>query len=129
MSRVNFAKLLFLAAITCPWVGCGDGGPPTGEISGKVFFNDELVGDCLISLYAPATRLSLGAKVGQDGTFSIEDVPLGEYQIAVRQKTSNSPKEQPFDKRIPKKYRSGETSGFSTTIVEGENSVDLKMDG
>ena len=47
--------------------------------------------------------------------------------VTVLQRTTNSPNPEPFDERIPMKYREARTSGFTVTIEEGENSIELKM--
>ena len=120
---------LFLAVLTlCPlFVGCGKKAPPTGDLAGTVYFQDEPIGDCGVVLYDPVSKRTIGGNVGADGAFQISAVPLGEYQVTVRQKVTNAVAEPEFDKRIPEKYRSAETSGFSKSIVEGDNSIELKM--
>ena len=87
----------------------------------------ELVGDCIVSLYNPTTKRSLGGKVNLEGNFEITAIPLGTYEISLGQRTTNDPNPEPFDERIPKKYRDAKTSGFSVTIEEGQNSISLEM--
>jgi len=103
-SAAKCCKMLCFTVAICLFVGCGDGGPPTGDLLGKVYHQDELVGDCTISIYSPSTKRTLGAKVGPEGEFKLTKIPLGEYDVCVRQKTSNASKE------------------------EGENSSDLIID-
>lgn len=118
--------IFFLLAIVS-FSGCGESGPPTGDLSGIVFSGDSVMGDCVVGLYDPKTKRSIGGKVDLQGGFKISKIPLGDYQVTVLQRTTNSAKEEPFDKRIPAKYRDSSTSGFEITIEEGENSIDLKM--
>ncbi|WP_148619063.1 carboxypeptidase regulatory-like domain-containing protein [Mariniblastus fucicola] len=118
-----FCLLLFIV----PMIGCGDPGPPTGDLSGTVYFNDEIVGDCRVMVYSQNTKRWLGAKVDLEGKFKITEVPTGEYQVAVGQRTTNAATEEPFDERIPKPFRDVETSGFVVAVEEGENTISLKM--
>ena len=107
--------------------GCGDSGPPTGELSGTVLNGEELVGDCIVSLYNPTSKRAMGGKVNDQGEFQIKKMPLGTYNISVMQRTTGEAVNEPFDKRITAKYRDQKTSGFSVTIEEGENTKELKM--
>ncbi len=118
-----FTILLTIPAL----VGCGDSGPPTGNLSGTVSNGEELVGDCVVSLYDPVSKRAMGGKVNDQGEFKIKEMPLGTYNIGVMQRTTGEAVNEPFDERIPQKYRDQKTSGFSVTIKEGENSTELKM--
>ena len=120
--------LCLAAVMISALIGCGESPPPTGDLSGKVFNKDELVGDCVVSLYNPSTKRSIGGKVDLQGEFRITEIPLGNYEVSLGQRTTNLPTEEEFDKRIPAKYRDSKTSGFSVEITEGENATSLKMD-
>lgn len=129
MTCFDCVRLFFAVLVVSALVGCsGDSGPPTGDLSGKVFHQDELVGDCLVAVQNPVTTRLIGGKVDLQGEFKITGIPLGDYELLVRQRTTNDVIEEPFDKRIPKKYRNSKTSGFTISIVEGENSIELKME-
>lgn len=123
------SKLGFLLAalLVSACLGCGDKAEPTGDLSGEVLANDEPVGDCIVALYSVANKDSLGAKVDLEGKFQLNEIPIGKYEVSVLQKTSNDAEDQPFDTRIPQKYRDGRTSGLSVEIEEGENSMTLEM--
>ena len=107
--------------------GCGESPPPVGELQGSVSFNDEPVGDCRLTMFEISQKRWVGGKVDEQGQFKITDIPLGEYEVSVNQRTTNAPKEEPFDKRIPKMYRDGKKSGFKISIVEGPNEMTLNM--
>ena len=98
-----------------------------GTLTGVVTYNDDPVGDCRVRLYQPDTRKYSGAKVDSDGKYTIPKLILGNYQVSIGQKPPTTLKDDPFDKRIPKKYRKEKTSGFEVVIVEGDNQLDLKM--
>ena len=108
-------------------VGCGKSDPPLGTLTGVVTSNDVPVDDCRVRLYHPDTRRYSGAKVDSEGKFSIGKLTLGNYQVSVTQKPPTTMKNDPFDKRIPAKYRKAKTSGFEVVIVEGDNKLDHKM--
>ena len=125
----NCRSLCFLLIlITFPTLaGCGEKGPPTGDLSGTVLNGEERVDDCIVSLYDPVSKRAMGGKVDDQGEFKIKEMPLGTYRISVLQRTTGEAFNEPFDKRIPSKYRDQKTSGFSITINEGENTTELKM--
>jgi hypothetical protein len=106
--------------------GCGKN-EPKGELTGSVTFNGESVSDCRVSLYNSTTMRTIGGKVDENGEFKIVDIPVGKFQVAIKQRTTNAVSEEPFDERIPEQYRSSDTSGFSVEIAEGENTLKLEM--
>lgn len=129
-SRLRLPRLLLWACsvvVIFSMAGCWDSGPPTGDLAGTVYFNDEVVGDCRVMLYDPTTKRWVGGKVDENGRFGITEIPVGNYEVAVGQRTTNAATEEPFDKRIPQKYRETKTSEFRVDISEGENSIELKM--
>ena len=68
--------------------------------------------------------------VDEQGKFEIKDVPFGEYEAAVKQVLDpHEPGHIPFDKRIPRKYRSGGTSGIAVSIQsEDEVVIAIEME-
>jgi len=81
----------------------------------------------MIAFYNKSSMLTRGGKVDLDGKFEITDIPVGTYQISILQRTTNSAENEPFDKRIPQKYRSFKTSELEVTINQGDNSTEVKM--
>ncbi len=127
-ARITCTAFLFSATLLFAFNGCsGKKEPPTGELLGKVFSNDELVSDCVVAIYSPTSKLSLGARVDGQGEFTISKIPPGEYIVTVAQMPSNSAKNAPFDKRIPKQYRGRKTTDLKVEIKEGENPHEFKM--
>ena len=127
-ARTTCIVLLFFVAPLFMFNGCSrKPEPPAGELLGKVFSNDVLVGDCQVAIYNPTSMLSLGARVDGQGEFTIPKIPLGEYVVTFAQMSSNSAKNPPFDKRIPQKYRDRKTTDLKVEIKEGENPHDFKM--
>ena len=128
INQFRFIGLFSLAFIVAITAGCSEPKQPSGDLTGTVLSNGENVGDCIVSLYNLSTKKNVGGKVNEEGKFLITELSLGDYSIAVLQRTSNNPEPEPFDKRIPKKYRNRKTSGFEVTIVEGDNSTTLEME-
>jgi hypothetical protein len=75
----------------------------------------------------PETRRYSGGKVNANGEFEVLKLPIGNYLMSVSQNPPKTLKDEPFDKRIPAKYRDEDTSGFAIEIKEGDNQIDLKM--
>jgi len=80
-------------------VGCGEAPPPMGSLSGVVTSNGD----------------------------KVSELPLGDYQLSVDQPPPMTLKDDPFDKRIPRRYRREATSGFEIVIEEGDNEIKLEM--
>ena len=128
MIRTTCIALLFSVTLLFMFNGCsGKPEPPTGELLGKVLSDDELVSDCVVAIYSPTSKLSLGARVDGRGEFTISKVPLGEYIVTVSQMPSSSAKNPPFDNRIPQQYRDRKTTDLKVVIKEGENPHEFKM--
>lgn len=128
MIRTTCIALLFSATMLFIFNGCsGKTEPPTGELFGKVLSNDDLVSDCVVAIYSPTSKLSLGARVDGQGEFTISKIPLGEYVVTVSQMPSNSAKNAPFDERISQQYRDRKTTDLKVEIKEGENHHEFKM--
>ena len=126
-STFQFQIYALLALLTLPFVGCEEPGPPTGTLTGVVTSNGDTVDDCRLRLYHPETRKYSGAVVDAEGKFKTGELALGNYQVSITQKPPTTLEDDPFDKRIPAKYRKLETSGFEVEIVEGENQSNFEM--
>jgi hypothetical protein len=57
----------------------------------------------------------VGAKLDEEGRFTIDRVPLGEQHVTVE------------GKGVPEKYASEKSSGLSVKVVEGENSFVFEL--
>ena len=126
-AEATCVTLLFSLVPICMFTGCEEAGPPTGELLGKVYSNDELVNDCVVAIYNPTSKKTMGARVDGQGEFTISEVPLGEYVVTFSRMPSNSAKNPPPDKRIPRRYQDRKTTDFSVEIEEGDNVEEFKM--
>ena len=133
MSQFSKRSWLFivLAMICCSLfsTGCKEPSDPVGTLTGIITSNGEVLApDCRVRVYHPSSDTTRAAVVGDDGRYTFKDFALGDYKLAVLQKPSYDAVADPFDKRVPQKYRSVNTSGFEYTIKEGMNEYDLKLE-
>lgn len=126
--RVRFVPFVAVVLAVSFAIGCEPPKVPTGNLTGVVTSNGENVGDCVIALYNSTTKRTVGGKADETGKYKVQNIPLGNYVVSVLQRTSNSAVNEPFDKRIPAKFRDRKTSGFEVEIKEGDNQMDLKME-
>lgn len=127
-ARVKFVSFVFVALVFFVSVGCGPPEEPKGNLSGIVTSNGEPIGECVIGLYSASTKRTVGGKADLDGNYLVKDIPLGNYAVFVSQRTFNGAEPEPFDKRIPEKFRNRRTTDFAVDIKEGENEMDLKLE-
>jgi hypothetical protein len=129
----RWAFLVFLPLLGLTG-GCGAG---TGDLSGRVTFEGKPVLIGGLVFYNPGHR-ALSAGLGEDGTYTINNVPCGEVQIAVMSprpvtrhgKRGEPPVEDPrlhqwFE--LPKRYENTETSGITFTVKPGANSFNIEL--
>lgn len=127
-STINLGLIAFVLVLMVS-VGCGDPGPPLGSLSGTVLDADGKGVECRIQLFDPVSRLSLGAKCDESGSYLRKDIPFGDYQFAVHQLVDpHSTAPTPIDERIPKKYRTFDTSEITISVQsEDEQIFNLEM--
>jgi hypothetical protein len=138
-------------------MGCGGKRNQNGSLSGTIRYNGKPVNGATLLLH-PASGEGSGVNVpvAQDGTFSLGDVPPGEYKIVVKgskppkemEKMAKPPKgmdpakaaemeqryQQVFGKdaptiAFPDKYKKVESTDLKCTIGQGKKeslSLDLK---
>jgi hypothetical protein len=105
-------------------VGCGDSGPPTGKVTGKVTYNGNPVNGGSVFFALKKGGAGTGT-IAEDGTYTAQ-VPLGEATVTVNPPPAKDPKAPlPF----PKKYVSAGTSGLTCEVKSGSNTFDISMSG
>ena len=121
--------LLVLLCLSLCFTGCEEPSDPVGTITGTVTSNGEILVPQIrvLAIHAGTTR-TRAAMVNDDGKYIIKDIPLGDYKLAVLQKPHFNAVADPFDERIPEKYRSVNTSGFEFKLDEGVHEFDLKLE-
>lgn len=129
MLKVQFSLVclpFFLLAIGC-------GGPPSGQVSGKVTFKGETLALGSI-IFMPETPNSpyAQAEIAPDGTYVAmtdelgENIPLGNYRVMISAVKDMGP-ESPVEPLLPLKYSSDSQSGLSVNVKEGINTADFAL--
>ena len=131
----------FLAAVAM-FAGCGKPGPkgPTGTVTGTVTHSGKPVAGT-VYFNSAATGQSAFAPLGSDGSYQLRNefegrLAVGEYQVSVAPAAGGGGTDiaapptgiDPTKGPIPKKYLSGDTSGWTASIKAGENSFDFKVE-
>jgi hypothetical protein len=124
---------LVIAAIT----GCNSR-PNTYPIDGKVVWKSgdpakELVG-YVVSFESEHGLTSGSGAIQADGTFTIGTFDLADGALAGKHRIAITPPEPPLDaapppRLIAKRFGSFETSGLTTGVKSGRNSVVLEVEG
>jgi hypothetical protein len=111
--------------------------PETGAtLEGTVTYGKDLVGAALVIAQSPSG--SATAFVDDDGRFQMQNVPLGEVNLAVdttagrgramgmlMSQTQGKARGAPKIVDVPAKYAKPATSGITTTISQGANTYDI----
>jgi len=141
-----------LAALACAAAGCGG----TGNVSGKVYFQDSPVSSGSVYFFRPGSN-SVSVPIGADGSYHAENVPTGTVKVAVipvsggpqvdakaagmmkgMQKTVakdqaavgevGGAKKKAVKFSIPDQYQDPEKSGITVSIGRGDNpAFDIKL--
>ena len=110
-------------------IGCGGGGPATGQVSGKVTFEGKAVSDARITFYSKSGAAD-EAELSKDGSYSMpRPLPVGDYQVTLipsivrKQVGGKGPVvgEEREAPEIPQKYRTIGSTDLKTTVKEGKN--------
>ena len=119
--------------------GCGSGEGDLGNVSGRVTFQDEPVGQVVVLFSSSETGVHIEAEVDQDGRYELRGVaaqglPPGTYRVAVQPPPVDLPVgpipkgfQVPKYPKIPPKYRSVDTSDLKYRISSGANQFDIFM--
>jgi hypothetical protein len=140
--RRGTAALLLAVAV----IGCG--GKRTGIITGTVSFNGEKMEKGTVTFYTDDLKVAKGAAIHLDGTYRIEDFPVGPVKIGVLnlrnpsdlgislgpavKRKDGPPQRNYFDTpgkylNIPPKYKDPAKSGLSYTVQDGTQEHNITM--
>ncbi|MGN6136686.1 MAG: hypothetical protein ACTHOU_19560 [Aureliella sp.] len=129
-SRCFACSMLGLAALALS--GCGESGPATGTVSGKVLIGGAPPAE-------PVRVQFINSIIGQgafavsqaDGSYSLDHpIQVGEYTIYLEKIVES---DQPIStnaeqlKSVPKEYRTEMTSPLKKEVKEGANTIDLDI--
>jgi hypothetical protein len=135
-------SLVLFAALLVGVSGCKPKGP-TNFVTGKVTLNGEPVSG-LISFIDASNKETLGVPINAaDGTYTIENPPLGQVKIVVKAMpgASNAPMVKPKDAPMPEmgaptamkgvsppaKYGTATTTPLSYEVKPGKQTYDIPL--
>jgi hypothetical protein len=116
-----------------------------GDISGKVYFKDEILPGGTITFVTEEGGFSNSGTIAPDGTYHVEKVPAGEVKVMVDNRMleehggagrmpSLGPRGMPNAKKmegtyvkIPATYHSSQTTPLTYTVTVGKQTHDVKM--
>lgn len=104
---------------------------PVSSVSGKVTLNGEPFGHGSICFINPSSGTSGVAFMNDDGTYKfVAPIPVGDYSVYIAGYKPLPPNEVDTRKMppFPKKYASHRTSGWTFSIIDGENNADFNME-
>ena len=104
-------------------------------------YNGQPIPFGIVMLFNHQTGIGASAALDASGTYRIESVQPGDYQVAIGPEPLDPatieavhlgklPREtmvQPPQLNIPAKYQNTETSGVTVTVKEGTNTADLNL--
>lgn len=125
-------------------LGCGQDGPKTYPVNGKVVFKgkgdvSKLAGYQVLFLSVGEPQVKGGGEVATDGTFTTScylegkdrtGLPAGEYRVSIspgRGDDGESPRRGPSPLHL--RYASLDQSGLKVTVTEGTNTPTLEVEG
>jgi hypothetical protein len=144
--RWAWVVLAFVASVAL--AGCG---PSTGNVSGKVLYKGAPLKGGNVSFTTADSKIPQTSPIAEDGSYSIEKIPLGPVKISVETKSlaqtakafKNEPPPgmtQPGGKNqsdpaeaarryvaIPDKYSDSITSELTYTVTSGNQSHDIEL--
>ncbi len=146
----GMTRFISLAVMLFFLVGCGGGkGAPAGTVSGKITYKGQPVNGAALQLTQTAGQGdTINIPVTQEGTFSVADVPAGDYIVVVVPSSGASPVHIPKNTDpaklaeakakveatktpptipIPEKYKQRLTSGLNITIAAGQQTKDIEL--
>jgi hemoglobin len=100
------------------------GAEDAGTVSGKVTYKGVPVPAGTIAFH-PKEGKAISAKLSEDGSYSADMVPPGEYAVTVE---TDSVKPPAKFVKLPKKYAGPETSGLKYTVVKGKQAFDIALE-
>jgi hypothetical protein len=121
--------------------GCGQKGPETAEVSGRVTYRGNAVAEADVTFVPDDGQPSASGRTDQDGryrlgTFELDDGAIvGKHRVMIMALGPPKPLPpgavgsglpgdmQPGDPRIPQKYFSPDSSGLAREVLAGESNV------
>lgn len=129
-----------LALMVCALVGCGEKGPETAKVTGKVTLADgQPLPGGRVDFHSPELGMAAGT-INGDGSYEALDVKPGEYKVSIEnthlkgmnaapvpEGTQAMPGSDQSYVEINPKYRNPETSGLTITVGKGEQTFNIEL--
>ena len=130
--NARLAAFFGLLACTCWCAGCGSGAPPAGSVSGNVTYNGQPLASGVVIFENEKTGVGASAELDSSGTYRIESIRTGQYQVAIQPPSAPPPEEMEQGAEAPKlnipdKYLNPQTSDLTATVNEGTNTADFSL--
>jgi hypothetical protein len=112
-----------MATIMLVLTGCGDGGPPSGSVSGNVTYKGKPVTEGVVlfgSKNGPGA-----AQIESDGSYYAPRVGIGDNDVTVQPLPAASAKKQNVAPPFPVKYTKTGTLKFH--VKSGSNRFDVNL--
>lgn len=115
--------------------GCGQS-KPLGTVRGTVHFRGAPVTNGIVMLYSAEVGYGNQRDINPDGSFAVDALPYGPYQIAVGPPMvieeyggKSAPTLRVIEvANIPKRYHNPSTSGFSCDVAGPSVTMTLRME-
>src|SRR5205807_1114802 len=114
--------LLALAALGC------ESPSPKGDLSGKVLLDGEPLPAAYVTVVCEGKEKALFNATVRNGTYNLKGVPVGPAKIGVSTFTGLGAPPGKFV-AIPARYSDPAKSGLTCTVGEGEQTLDLRLEG
>ena len=131
----HLGRWMALGIMIVGLVGCGDGGPPTGDISGKVSYDGKPIEDGAITFLAADGKAPTAGTTIKDGKYTALKVPVGKVKVqitgskVVGQKkvynTPNSPVMPITEQYVPAKYN--DKTELTYDVTTGSQTKDYEL--
>jgi hypothetical protein len=121
----------FVAVLLVILAGCADAPRPRNNVSGRVRLGGRPFTDGIVTLVGPDGREAT-ASILSDGSYSIDDPPLGLCQVVVRDipggsgLAAHARHPAPAPSCVPKRYQQP-GNGFQVEVKPGQVAFDIAM--
>ena len=130
-------------------VGCGDGGPATSAVTGKVTIGGQPAADVLVTFQPTDTTMEAASgRTGAYGSYTLTTgaqgkpgAMAGSYKVVLQPQSSSSMDEAAYaggggqsapptgpESNIPEDYRSAETTPKQVDVTSGANTIDIAVE-
>jgi len=116
-----------LVPIVFLFSGCAK---PTGSVTGTVTLDGEVYNKSAIMLVDTSTGQAGGMDINEDGSFDIQELPLGTYTAYLAPKSLPADAEAApvkIDQQVPGKYWGESTSDIKIEVKAGINEADVPL--